>query len=45
MLTHLNTGKESTHLVGGSSFWLTLLDDLEEGGDDIGVELTPGIRE
>jgi MFS family permease len=45
MLAHLNTGKESTHLVGGPSFWLTLLDDLEEGRDDVRVELTPGIRD
>lgn len=35
--------EQGAHLVGGSSFWLTLLDDLDQGGDDSGVELRAGM--
>jgi MFS family permease len=34
-----HVGEQRSHLVGGRAFWLTLLDDLDEGGDDRRVEL------
>ena len=37
-------GEDGTHLVGDVDHWLTLLDDLREGGDDDGIELGPGVR-
>jgi len=42
---HRELGQQSPHLVDGSRFWLTLLDDIGQGGDDPGVELRPGIRD
>ena len=35
--------QQGTHLVDGTHFWLTLLDDIGERGDDMGVELGPGV--
>jgi MFS family permease len=43
-LAHLNAREEGEHLVGHTGFWLTLLDDLKEGGDDVRVELGSGVR-
>jgi MFS family permease len=31
--------QQSSHLVGGGDHWLTLIDDLGDGGDDDGVKL------
>jgi MFS family permease len=36
--------QHSPHLVASGDHWLTLLDDLREGGDDDGVELGPRVR-
>jgi MFS family permease len=44
-LGYLHAGQDGTHLVGGSRFWLTLLEDLGERGDDVGVELRSGVRD
>jgi MFS family permease len=44
-LGYVHAGQESSHLVGGSRFWLTLLEDLGERRDDGGVELRPGVRD
>jgi MFS family permease len=44
VLVRVDAGKEGAHLVGGTGFWLTLLDDLEEGRDDVRVELSSGVR-
>jgi MFS family permease len=43
-LRRVHAGEHSAHVVGGSGFWLTLLDDLDEGSDDGGVELGSGMR-
>jgi MFS family permease len=43
-LGHLHLGQEGPDVVGGARFWLTLLDDLRERGDDVGVELSSGVR-
>ena len=43
-LGHLHLGQEGPYVVRGARFWLTLLDDLRERRDDVGVELTPGVR-
>jgi MFS family permease len=37
--------QQGPHLVTGAGFWLTLLDDLHERRDDLGVELGPGVRD
>jgi MFS family permease len=42
---HRELGHQGPHLVDGSRFWLTLLDDLGERRDDLGVELRPGVRD
>lgn len=39
--SRLHHGPQMLH---GSDFWLTLLDDLDERGGDIGVKLAPRIR-
>jgi MFS family permease len=44
-LRQLNAGEHSTHVVGGTGFWLALLDDLHERRDDGGIELRSGVRE
>ena len=36
-------GEYRPDLVGARGHWLALLDDLDEGGDDGGVELGPGV--
>jgi hypothetical protein len=41
---HLHLGQERADVVRGSSFWLTLLDDLRESRDDVRVELSSGVR-
>ena len=38
-------GQESADLVGGREHWLTILDDLGDGGNDDRIELRPGVRE
>jgi MFS family permease len=43
-LGHLHLRQEGPDVVGGARFWLTLLDDLRERGDDVGVELRSGVR-
>ena len=35
--------EEGPHLVDGALFWLTLLDDIGKGRDDVRVELRPGV--
>ena len=37
-------GQHGAHGVLGRDFWLALLDDLDEGGDETRVELRAGIR-
>jgi MFS family permease len=44
-LGHPDVAEKGSHLIDGSRFWLTLLDDLRERGDDVGVELGPGVRD
>ncbi len=44
-LGNADVRQQRSHLVDGAGFWLTLLDDLREGGDDVGVELGPRIPE
>jgi MFS transporter len=39
--THL--GQQHPHVVGGTALWLGILDDLEQGRDDRGVELRTGV--
>jgi MFS family permease len=43
-LGHLHLGQEGPDVVGGTRFWLTLLDDLRERSDDVGVELRSAVR-
>jgi MFS family permease len=42
-LRDLPARKHSPNVVGGRGHWLALLDDLQEGADDSGVELGPRI--
>lgn len=37
-------GQQHPHVVGGTALWLGILDDLEQGRDDRGVELGPRVR-
>ena len=37
------SGQHGPHLVDGRDHWLALLDDLDQGGDDTGVELRPRV--
>ena len=37
-------GQQQPHVVGGTARWLGILDDLDQGRDDRGVELGPGVR-
>ena len=37
-------GEQHPHVVGGTALWLGILDDLDQGRDDRGVELRPGVR-
>jgi MFS family permease len=43
-LRNTHAGQNRPDLVGGASFWLTLLDDLGDSGRDVRVELSTGIR-
>ena len=36
-------GEQHPHVVGGTALWLGILDDLDQGRDDRGVELRPGV--
>src|SRR4051794_2990685 len=42
-LGNADVRENRAHLVNGAGFWLALLDDLGERGDDVGVELRPGV--
>jgi MFS family permease len=42
-LGHAEATEQSAHLINGSRFWLTLLDDIGKRSDDGGIELRPGI--
>jgi MFS family permease len=44
-LRNAEVREHGAHLIDGPGFWLTLLDDLGERTDDVGVELRPGIRD
>ena len=37
-------GEQHPHVVGGTALWLGILDDLDQGRDDRGVELGPRVR-
>jgi MFS family permease len=41
---HLDARNQGPDMVGRTAFWLTLLDDLHDGSDDVSVELRPRIR-
>lgn len=43
-LLHRRGGEDGPDVVRGLDHWLTLLDDLRDGGDDRGVELSPRVR-
>ena len=38
-----NLGQQYPHVVGGTALWLGILDDLDQGRHDRGVELGPGV--
>jgi Transmembrane secretion effector len=38
------TGQHRANVVGAREFWLTLMNDLDDRGDDPGVELGSGVR-
>jgi MFS family permease len=42
-LRHAQTGDQGPHLVDGPNFWLTLLDDIDKGSDDVGIKLGPSV--
>jgi MFS family permease len=44
-LGHAEVPKQRSHLVDGPGFWLTLLDDIGQRGDDLGVELSPRVHD
>jgi MFS family permease len=44
LLGHLHLREEGADVVRGSGFWLTLLDDLRERDDHVGIELSSGVR-
>jgi MFS family permease len=44
-LRELHAREYGAHVVDGPRFWLTLLDDLDERGDDGGVELSTRVPE
>jgi MFS family permease len=44
LVPQANLGQQHPHVVGGTALWLGILDDLDQGRDDGGVELSPGVR-
>jgi MFS family permease len=44
-LRHAEVREQGPHLVDGTLFWLTLLDDIGKRADNGGVELRPGVSD
>jgi len=42
-VAHPYLGQQHPHVVGGTALWLGILDDLDQGRDDRGVELRPRV--
>ncbi len=42
-VAHPHLGQQQPHVVGSTALWLGILDDLEQGRDDRGVELRPRV--
>ncbi len=43
LIAQADFGEKQAHVVGGAALWLGILDDLDEGRNDRGVELRPRV--
>lgn len=43
LIAQAHLGQQQPHVVGGTALWLGILDDLDEGRNDRGVELRPRV--